>query len=56
MYIASKIEKECRKLGYDILVSSDLKEKIVLPEIYEMRVVGKLDNMSLFTLIETNAI
>jgi adenylate cyclase len=56
MYIASKIENECSKLGYDILVSSDLKEKIVLPEIYEMQDVGKLDDMNLFTLIETNSI
>ncbi len=56
MYTASKIEKECSKLGYDILVSSDLIHKIELPVIYDMKVVGRLNNLDLYTLFEKNSI
>lgn len=52
MYTASKIEKECNKLGHDILVSNDLMQKIELPVIYDMQAVGQLNNLKLFTLIE----
>ena len=55
MYTASKIEKECSKLGYDILVSSELMQRLSLPVIYDMQPVGQLieeNNMELYTLIE----
>lgn len=56
MYTASKIEKECSKLGFDILVSSDLIHKIELPVLYDLEAVGRLNNLDLYTLIEKNTI
>lgn len=59
MYTASKIEKECTKLGYDILLSSELMQRLSLPVIYEMQHTGQLKsnkNIELYTLVEKKTI
>jgi adenylate cyclase len=59
MFIASKMEKECSKLGYDLLISSELIQQISIPVIYEMRHVGALqynNTISLYTLLEKQTV
>ncbi len=55
MFIASKIENECSRLGYDILLTSDLLRQLNLPEVYDvLPVVTNQDikNIELYTLVE----
>jgi hypothetical protein len=55
MFVASKIENECSKTGYDILISSELIQQLSIPIIYEMQQVGILkgqNSTALYTLIE----
>lgn len=59
MFIASKMENECSKSGYDLLISSELIQQISIPVIYEMRHVGSLrfaHTISLYTLLEKQSV
>lgn len=42
LYITSLIEKNCGKLGKNILLSNDVMQRISLPVIYQMKQAGKL--------------
>ena len=58
MYIVARVEKKCGELGHNILITSDLIQRISLPEILEMEYVGKLSasqkqkELDLYTLNE----
>ena len=58
MYIVARLEKKCGELGHNILITSDLIQRISLPEILEMEYVGKLSasqkqkELDLYTLNE----
>ena len=55
MYITSKIEAECGRSGHDLLISSELMQRISLPVIYKMQHIGQLEghpDISLYTLVE----
>ena len=44
LYTTANIEKQCRILGKENLVSEDLIKRISMPEIYEMKPAGTLEN------------
>jgi adenylate cyclase len=58
LYETALIDKECRKLGFDILVSETLMKRISLPVIYQKQQVGGIQKkgkdkcIKLFTVIE----
>ena len=55
MYITSKIEAECSRLKQDLLISSDLMQRISLPVIYKMQHVTELNGhpeIGLYTLVD----
>lgn len=56
LYSTSIIEKKCRQLGKENLVSDTLLKRISLPEIYEMKPAGTIDthsrSMDLYTITE----
>ncbi len=57
LYITSSIEKLCKKIDKEILVSEELIKRISLPEIYEMKLAGAIDqdddiSMDLYTISE----
>jgi adenylate cyclase len=55
LFIGSKIENECSKVGCDLLISSNLIQQLSVPIIYEMKFVGALsdnEKINLYTLIE----
>lgn len=57
MYITSKIERECRRLGEDLLISSDLMQQIALPVVFKMQHVDELTDypeISLYTITESD--
>jgi len=45
LYTTGIIEKQCRLLGKENLVSEDLIKRISLPAIYKMKPAGKLENL-----------
>lgn len=46
LYTTANIEKKCRVLGKDNLVSEDLIKRISLPDIYKMKPTGTLEDES----------
>jgi adenylate cyclase len=55
MFIGSKMEKTCSKLGYELLISSTLLEKISLPKELIAKKIGKMKGngeVELYTIYE----
>jgi adenylate cyclase len=57
LYTTANIEKECRNIGMENLVSETLMKRISLPDIYEMKLAGSLEStnkrsMDLYTISE----
>lgn len=57
LYIGANIEKQCRLIEREILVSEDLIKRLSLPEIYQMKPMGEYQKksgkkMDLYTVTE----